>query len=117
MKTISILTSVLVPTAVYSAACTDSDYLAIAAPVLNCMTAANATSPDAFNVATASADAITKLCKIDACKTAFKAVASLTCTLPNDSAKTAFTCPSSGSNVALVSGAALALASVFAMMF
>ncbi|KAH9158300.1 hypothetical protein LEN26_003063 [Aphanomyces euteiches] len=102
MKTISILTAVLVSSAVYSADCTDNDAMALMGPLLNCMNAANGTA-SSFD--------------IDACKTAFNAITSLQCTLPNNVQKSTFTCPSSGSNVALVSGAALALASVFAMMF
>ncbi|CAK4066497.1 unnamed protein product [Aphanomyces euteiches] len=116
MKTISFLTAVLVPSVVYSADCTDNDAMALIGPLLNCMNAANGTA-SSFDIKTATADAIATLCKIDACKTAFNAITSLQCTLPNNVQKSTFTCPSSGSNVALVSGAALALASVFAMMF
>ncbi|CAK4066494.1 unnamed protein product [Aphanomyces euteiches] len=114
MKTFSIVTAILLPTTVLGAACTADDLAAISDPLTKCMLSANGTT---INPLVASATDISQLCKIDACKTAFKMLYSLTCAITDDNVRQSFNCASSSGNIALVSGVALIMASFLAMAF
>ncbi|CAK4609680.1 hypothetical protein LEN26_007576 [Aphanomyces euteiches] len=118
MTTVAFLCALaVVPAAVQGAECTANDFAPIMQPLAKC-----AQNPGAADIATdptgATADTITKLCKIDDCKTAFKMIATLnTCNLKNEGLRRSFFCQSSASASTIASGAAILLASVVAMLF
>ncbi|KAH9103847.1 hypothetical protein AeMF1_019922 [Aphanomyces euteiches] len=105
----------LLPASVLGATCTINDLTPVTDALTKCYSSASSTT---FNPLTATTDSFSTLCKVADCKTAFQKYSlSLSCSLGDDSVKKTYNCGTSGSNVALVSGAALALASIVAMLF
>ncbi|KAG9398766.1 hypothetical protein AC1031_014083 [Aphanomyces cochlioides] len=115
MKTVAILASLAVAsTTVQGAECTVNDLTPALESLARCAQSGKA-GDIVSNPTGASADTIAKLCKVDDCKKAFQTLGGLSCTFADESTRKNFKCDSSATTTAIVSGAAVIVASVLAL--
>ncbi|KAH9121525.1 hypothetical protein LEN26_010614 [Aphanomyces euteiches] len=116
MKTAAILASLAVAsTTVQGAPCTVNDLTPALESLARCGQSGKA-ADIVSNPTGASADTVAKLCKVEDCKKAFQTLAGLSCTFTDESTRKNFKCDSSAaSTTAIISGAAVIVASVLAL--